>query len=354
MKRRLSNRHPVYSSARVFVCIIARVTVELLGVAYYRGDPFFLQPRASRLTLFVYFAHAFRMCTQFEMPVLLSTGDFGNRRTIELPNGLTGDLDDDRSVQYDDIVVNDESVQLQARNMSVYAKEQPTCPTSAFQLHELLFDFDFSHGRKILIHPVLIQIGNHIFCMCVFRTPFQSTLLFIVVAEKTHKLCNVRICNIFASLHGVENLLLVLYCGMYYTCVVSPPRELFRFYSRMCSCQNPRKYFRPAADHLNLDNGVWLWMQWVSHDGVIVQLTFPVFVMALMSFLGWILFVFFGGLGLVGIPVDSVRVRCRCQGLSSTPQGGTMDHSIDELVYFFFHERCISVCHMSWIAIASL
>ncbi|CAN0479228.1 unnamed protein product, partial [Scytosiphon promiscuus] len=31
--------------------------------------------------------------------------------------------------------------------------------------------------------------------------------------------------------------------------------------------------------------------------------------MALMSFVGWILFVVFGGLGLVGIPVDSIRVR---------------------------------------------
>ena len=57
------------------------------------------------------------MCTQFGMPVLLSTGDTGNRRTIEFPNGLTEDLDDDRSVPYDSIEVNDESVQLQARNM---------------------------------------------------------------------------------------------------------------------------------------------------------------------------------------------------------------------------------------------
>ncbi|CAN0336957.1 unnamed protein product, partial [Ectocarpus sp. 12 AP-2014] len=29
--------------------------------------------------------------------------------------------------------------------------------------------------------------------------------------------------------------------------------------------------------------------------------------MAFMSFIGWILFVFFGGLGLVGIPIDSIR-----------------------------------------------
>lgn len=49
------------------------------------------------------------------MPVLLSTGDTGNRRTIEFPNGLTEDLDDDRSVQSSAIEVNDESVQLQAR-----------------------------------------------------------------------------------------------------------------------------------------------------------------------------------------------------------------------------------------------
>eukprot|EP00752_Nemacystus_decipiens_P006149 g5547.t1 len=45
----------------------------------------------------------------------------------------------------------------------------------------------------------------------------------------------------------------------------------------------------------------------VSDDSVELQLSFPVFVMALMSFVGWILFVFFGGLGLVGIPIDSVR-----------------------------------------------
>ncbi|CAN0405088.1 unnamed protein product, partial [Hapterophycus canaliculatus] len=37
------------------------------------------------------------------------------------------------------------------------------------------------------------------------------------------------------------------------------------------------------------------------------QLSFPVFVAALMSFVGWILFVVFGGLGLVGIPIDSIR-----------------------------------------------
>lgn len=41
------------------------------------------------------------------------------------------------------------------------------------------------------------------------------------------------------------------------------------------------------------------------------QLSFPVFVMALMSFVGWILFVFFGGLGIVGIPIDSLRVSER-------------------------------------------
>ncbi|CAM9758325.1 unnamed protein product [Scytosiphon promiscuus] len=45
----------------------------------------------------------------------------------------------------------------------------------------------------------------------------------------------------------------------------------------------------------------------VSDDTVELQLSFPVFVMALMSFVGWILFVVFGGLGLVGIPVDSIR-----------------------------------------------
>ncbi|CBJ30937.1 conserved unknown protein [Ectocarpus siliculosus] len=44
-----------------------------------------------------------------------------------------------------------------------------------------------------------------------------------------------------------------------------------------------------------------------SEDSVVLQLSFPVFVMALMSFVGWILFVFFGGLGLVGIPIDSIR-----------------------------------------------
>ncbi|CAM9476919.1 unnamed protein product [Ectocarpus sp. 13 AM-2016] len=44
-----------------------------------------------------------------------------------------------------------------------------------------------------------------------------------------------------------------------------------------------------------------------SEDSVVLQLSFPVFVMAFMSFIGWILFVFFGGLGLVGIPIDSIR-----------------------------------------------
>ncbi|CAM9149336.1 unnamed protein product [Pylaiella littoralis] len=42
-------------------------------------------------------------------------------------------------------------------------------------------------------------------------------------------------------------------------------------------------------------------------DTVNLQLSFPVFVMALMAFIGWILFVVFGGLGLVGIPIDSIR-----------------------------------------------
>ena len=44
-----------------------------------------------------------------------------------------------------------------------------------------------------------------------------------------------------------------------------------------------------------------------------LQLSFPVFVMALMSFVGWILFVFFGGLGLVGIPIDSIRVSAKVE-----------------------------------------
>lgn len=47
-----------------------------------------------------------------------------------------------------------------------------------------------------------------------------------------------------------------------------------------------------------------VWLVFVS-----LQLSFPVFVMALMAFIGWILFVVFGGLGLVGIPIDSIRVR---------------------------------------------
>eukprot|EP00904_Undaria_pinnatifida_P004534 jgi/Undpi1/14081/HiC_scaffold_9.g03732.m1 len=45
----------------------------------------------------------------------------------------------------------------------------------------------------------------------------------------------------------------------------------------------------------------------VTDDSVQLQLSFPVFVMALMSFMGWILFVFFGGLGIVGIPIDGIR-----------------------------------------------
>lgn len=39
-----------------------------------------------------------------------------------------------------------------------------------------------------------------------------------------------------------------------------------------------------------------------------MQLSFPVFVTALMAFVGWFLFVVFGGLGLAGIPIDFIRV----------------------------------------------
>lgn len=33
---------------------------------------------------------------------------------------------------------------------------------------------------------------------------------------------------------------------------------------------------------------------------------FPVYVMAIISFLGWIFFVFFGGLGLSALPIDLI------------------------------------------------
>lgn len=45
----------------------------------------------------------------------------------------------------------------------------------------------------------------------------------------------------------------------------------------------------------------------VSDDTVQLQLSFPVFVMALMAFVGWFLFVIFGGLGIAGIPIDCFR-----------------------------------------------
>lgn len=53
----------------------------------------------------------------------------------------------------------------------------------------------------------------------------------------------------------------------------------------------------------------------VTEDNVQLQLSFPVFVMALMSFVGWFLFVIFGGLGIAGIPIDCIRVRlCKLSG----------------------------------------
>lgn len=44
---------------------------------------------------------------------------------------------------------------------------------------------------------------------------------------------------------------------------------------------------------------------------LMMQLSFPVFVMALMAFVGWFLFVIFGGLGIAGIPIDCIRVCVR-------------------------------------------
>lgn len=125
--------------------------------------------------------------------------------------------------------------------------------------------------------------------------------------------------------------------------LVSPPRELLPFSFPHVLMSNPSL--------MVLSGGGWMW--WLSHDGAIVQLTFPVFVMALMSFLGWILFVFFGGLGLVGIPVDSVRVRCRCRGLSSTPQGRTKNSRLMDRFTFFLHEVYVGIPHV-FIAIASI
>lgn len=52
------------------------------------------------------------------MPVVVGTGDRGNRIEISMPNGLTQDLSSDRSVMHSDINITDESVHLQVSKLS--------------------------------------------------------------------------------------------------------------------------------------------------------------------------------------------------------------------------------------------
>lgn len=55
----------------------------------------------------------FRRRSQFNMPVLLSTGDLGNRIDILQGNGVTEDLTVDRSVVSEAIIDSEDSVVLQ-------------------------------------------------------------------------------------------------------------------------------------------------------------------------------------------------------------------------------------------------
>lgn len=48
------------------------------------------------------------------MPILLGTGDFGNKLDIEFRNGLTTDLTTKRSNMTDSIETSDDSVEVQA------------------------------------------------------------------------------------------------------------------------------------------------------------------------------------------------------------------------------------------------
>ena len=41
--------------------------------------------------------------------------------------------------------------------------------------------------------------------------------------------------------------------------------------------------------------------------GGVLQVTFPIYVMAIMGFLGWFLFVAFGGIGMIAVPFDLIR-----------------------------------------------
>lgn len=64
---------------------------------------------------------------QFGMPVVVGTGDKGNRIEITMPNGLTQDLSGDRSVMHTDITVTDESVNLQVSQLSRLRRRRRDC-----------------------------------------------------------------------------------------------------------------------------------------------------------------------------------------------------------------------------------
>ena len=43
-----------------------------------------------------------------------------------------------------------------------------------------------------------------------------------------------------------------------------------------------------------------------TQDKVSIDVSFPIYIMALLSFIGWIFLVFFGGLGLSALPLDLI------------------------------------------------
>lgn len=38
-----------------------------------------------------------------------------------------------------------------------------------------------------------------------------------------------------------------------------------------------------------------------------IEVTFPIYVVGFMSFIGWFLFVVYGGIGVVALPLDLIR-----------------------------------------------
>lgn len=62
------------------------------------------------------------------MPVLLSTGDFGNRIDIVSENGETVDLTNGRSATSVFIEISDDTVQLQASTRAVFSSYRTAQP----------------------------------------------------------------------------------------------------------------------------------------------------------------------------------------------------------------------------------